>query len=354
VWAAILRASGKPDEIKEAKELLEPVAMGSPNVDLARAQLELARLDRELGDEAAKALYTKVIAQTNSREIRVETAKYLIDFSDDAGGREMFDELLKGNVADPPELLIEAARAHLLVGDHAGGADLLDRADKQGIKSWRYDRERGRLALRKGDYPGAALLLVKALDGSGDDLETMFLSAEVASADPVKFKELIEKVRTLSKTRIKEGPASLILTGKLLVKGEEAGKAYKAASDAMQKTAPPRLRAQAALGLAIVAYNNQDDPVALDALALATRLDPTLYEAYVYVSDILIGKNDLGKALEKAQAAAKYNPDNVDAYVMIGRVAHKQRNTKLLGEMLTKVGAIAPNSEQLKALQELR
>ncbi len=354
VYAAILRASGKADDIKEAKELLEPIAAGPPSVDLARAQLELARVDREIGDEAAKALYTKVIEKTNSREVRVETAKYLIDFSDDNGGREMFDELLKGNVMDPPDLLVEAARAHLLVGDHPGGADLLDRADKQGTKSFRYQRERGRLALRKGDYPGAALLLAKALDSSGDDLETIFLAAEVAGADPVKFKDLIDKLKSLSSARLKDGPGAKILTGKLLVKGDEAQKAYRSASDTMSKAAPPRLRAQAALGLAIVAYNIQDDPVALDALALAIRLDPTLYEAYIYVADILIGKNELPKALEKAQAAAKYNPDNVDAYVMIGRVAHAQRNRKLLAEMLTKVGAMAPNSDQLKTLQDLR
>ena len=61
-----------------------------------------------------------------------------------------------------------------------------------------------------------------------------------------------------------------------------------------------------------------------------------------------------GEDPEKAQAAAKYNPDNVDAYVMIGRAAHGKRDRKLLAEMLTKVGALAPNSEQLKALQSLR
>lgn len=353
-WAAILRASGKADEIKEAKELLEPVAAGSPSVDLARAQLELARLARDQGDETAKALYTKVIAQTNSRETRVETARYLIDFSDENGGREMLDELLKGDPMDPPDLLIEAARARMLVGDHAGGAELLDRADKAGTKSFKYSRERGRLALRKGDYPGAVLLLEKALETSGDDRETLYLAAEVASVDPDKFKDLAAKVKTLAKERLKDGPAMMILTGKLLLKGEEAQKAYNGAEVAMQKAAPPRLRAQAALGLAVVAYNNQDDPVALNALQLAIRLDPTLYEAYIYMADIHIGRKELAKALERAQAAAKYNPDNVDAYVMIGRVAAAQGNRKLLNEMLTKVGAIAPNSEQLKTLQSLR
>ena len=360
VWAAILRASGSPDDIKQAKELLEPIALGAPSVDLARAQLELARLDRELGDEAAKALYTNVIAQTNSREIRMETAKYLIDFSDDAGGREMFDELLKGNVADPPDLLVEAARAHLLVGDHAGGADLLDRADKAGTKTWKYDRERGRLALRKGDYNGAALQLTKALDKSGDDIETLFLIAEVSSSDLEKFKDLGAKLRATVKSRLKEGgPLAQLVIGKLTVqnkedKAQEGPKAFKAANEAMQKAAPPRLRAQAALGVAIVAYNIPDDPVALDALALATSLDPTLYEAYIYIADIQIGRKDYPKALEKAQLAIKYNPDSVDGYLMVGRVASETRNRKLYGDMLTKINSIAPNSDQLKALQSLR
>lgn len=359
VWAAILRASGSPDDIKQAKEVLEPVVIGAPSVDLARAQLELARLDRELGDEAAKTLYTKVIAQTNSREIRVETAKYLIEFSDDNGGREMFDELLKGNVADPPDLLVEAARAHLLVGDHTGGAELLDRADKANTKTWKYDRERGRLALRKGDYNGAALLLTKALEKSGDDLDTLFLLAEVSSSDLEKFKELGAKLRATVGSRLKDGPLAQLVIGKLTVqnkedKTQEGAKAFKAASDAMQKAAPPRLRAQAALGAAIVAYNIPDDPVALDALALAISLDPTLYEAYIYVADILIGKKDYQKALEKAQLAVKYNPDSVDGYLMIGRVASETKNRKLYGDMLTKINSIAPNSDQLKTLQGLR
>jgi tetratricopeptide (TPR) repeat protein len=357
VWAAILRSSGKPEDIKEAKELLEPLALnGTPSVDLGRAQLELARLYRDRGDPNAKQLYTKVIAQTGSREIQIETARFLIEFGEDKGGREMFDELLKGGESEPPDLLVEAARARMLVGDHPGGADLLIRAEKiQGMTKWKHERERGRLSLRKGDTAGAALLLGKALEGSGDDVETLFLAAEVAAADPAKFKELGDKVKSLGAARLREGsPEAKILTGKLLVKGEEAGKAYKAASDALgDKTAPPRRRAQAALGLAIVAYHNQDDPVALDAFELATSLDPTLYEAYIYVVDIQLGRKDAAKALVKAQLAVQYNPDNVDAYVMLGRVAAAQRNRKLLGEMLTKVGAIAPNSEQLKLLQSL-
>ncbi len=359
VWAAILRASGSPDDIKQAKDVLEPVASGAPSVDLARAQLELARLYREAGDEAAKALYTKLIAQTNSREIRMETAKYLIDFSDDTGGREMFDELLKGNVADPPDLLVEAARAHLLVGDHVGGAELLDRADKTSTKSWKYDRERGRLSLRKGDFNGAALQLTKALEKSGDDIETLFLLAEVSSFDLEKFKDLGIKLRATVKARLQEGPLAQLVIGKLTVqnkddKGQEGAKAFKAANEAMAKAAPPRLRAQAALGVAIVAYNIPDDPVALDSLAVAISLDPTLYEAYIYVADILIGKKDYQKALEKAQLAIKYNPDSVDGYLMMGRVASETRNRKLYGDMLTKINSIAPNSDQLKALQSLR
>lgn len=360
VWAAILRAQGSPDDLKQAKDVLEPIAItGAPSVDLARAQLELARLYREVGDEAAKTLYTKVIAQTNSRETRVETAKYLIDFSDDAGGRDMFDELLKGNVADPPDLLVEAARAHLLVGDHAGGTDLLDRADKAGSKSFKYERERGRLSLRKGDYYGASVYLTKVLDRSGDDIETLFLVAEIASTDAEKFKDLATKLRATVKSRLKDGPLAQLVIGKLTVqnkddKTQEGAKAFKAANDAMKKAAPPRLRAQAALGLAIVAYNNSDDPVALDALDLAIRLDPTLYEAYIYVADIQIGRKDYQKALEKAQLAVKYNPDSIDGYLMIGRVASETRNRKLYGDMLTKINSIAPNSEQLKSLQSLR
>jgi tetratricopeptide (TPR) repeat protein len=359
VWAAILRASGKKEDIKEAKELLEPVVAGAPSVDLSRAQLELARLLRDIGDSAAKQLYTKVIAQTGSREIQVETAKYLIEFGEDKGGREMFDELLKGTKTDPPDLLIEAARAHLLVGDHAGGADLLDQADKDDPKGertprWKYDRERGRLALKKNDTVDAALQLGKALESCGDNLETFFLAAEVVAADAAKFKELADKVSSLAKARIKDGPEAKILTGKLLFKGEDARKAYAQANEALGQTTTPRRRAQIQLGLAIVAYLGNSVPEALDLFELATVLDPTLYEAYIYLVDIHLERNEAAKAAERAKLAVQYNPDSVDAYMMMGRAAHAQRNKKLLAEMLTKVGAMAPNSDQLKLLQGLR
>jgi tetratricopeptide (TPR) repeat protein len=358
VWAAILRASGKAEDIAEAKSLLEPVAAGSPSIDLPRAQLELARLYREAGDPAAKGLYSKILQQTTSREIRVETAKYLIDFSDDAGGREMFDELLKVNDTDPPDLLVEAARAHLLVGDHAGGAALLDRAEKTNGSTWKYDRERARLMLRQGNFGGAALKLATAAEKSGDDLETLFLIAEAASTDLEKFKDTADKLRSLVKSRLKEGPLANLVIGKLTVqnkddKTKEGEKAFKAAEEAL-KAAPPRIRAQSALGAAVIAYNNQDDPVAIVALNLAIRLDPTLYEAYIYLADIRLGKNEFAVALDKAQLAAKYNPDSVDAYLMIGRAANGLRNRKLLAEMITKVSALAPNSDQLKLLQSLK
>jgi len=353
VWAAIQRNT--PDHREEAMGILEKLVAGPPGAALLRAQLELARAARELGDTRARDLYAKVLEVTSNPEVKLELATYLIEFQNPDGGRETFDDLLKNAGPQPrPEIVLEAARAHMLAGDHKGAMELLDRADKlPGVARWKYDRERGRLSLRRGDVNGAATSLEKALAGCGADTETFYLAAEVAAGDD-EHKPLHDLVSKLAGERLKNTPESKIVQGKLLLsKGEDASKLYDAAKNALEKKASPRRRAQAVLGLAIVAYNNRDDPTAIDRFDLAVTLDPSLYEAYVYLADIQKDK-DPKKALERARQALRYNPDNADAWMYLGIAAHKVGNRKVLKEAVTALGALAPSGEQLKALQQLR
>jgi tetratricopeptide (TPR) repeat protein len=231
------------------------------------------------------------------------------------------------------------------------------------VTRWKYERERGRLAFRKGAYNDAASAFESALEKCGDDIETFYLAAEIAVVDEKKpNQKLVDKIKKLAAERLKDRPERKIVDAKLLgSKGDEASKLYEAANVEIGKEMAPRRRSQVMLGRGIVAYNKDDDPGALAALDLAFTLDPTLDEAYLYYADIQRNK-DSGKereanlklALDRAQKAVEFNPDNVDAYVMVGAVAQKLGNRKLVTEMITKVGALAPNSEQLKALQQLR
>ncbi len=354
VWAAILRAGGVAAEREDARAYLEKVVNGPASADLMRAQLELARAYRDIGDTRAGDLYARVYEATGNPDVKLELATYLIDFKDPSGGRTTLDALLAA-AGDKPSatLVLEAARAHMLVGDHKRAAELLDQADKLAdTVRWKYDRERARLELRKADINGAALSIEKALDKCGDDAETFMLAAEIASSDD-KHASLADLVKKQVDGRLKDLPEAKIVKAKLLgSSGDEAAKLFDAAKLALDKAAPRR-KAQAHLGLGIVAYNLQDDPRALDSFEFATTLDPSLYEAYIYMADILKDK-DAKKALAKAQAAIAANPDNADGYVRLGFAAHKLGDRKMLAEAITKVNALAPQSQQLKDLQALR
>jgi hypothetical protein len=359
VYAAILRATNDPAARERAKVLLERVAVGAAGLDAARAQLELARVDRDLGDlRAARAAYAEA-SRGGSFDARLENGLLQIEDKDPAGGRETLEQLLK-EAGDHPSaaLLLETARARTLVGAHAEAAELLAAAEKApGVVRWQLDRERGRLALRKSDTAGAAQALARALDGCGSDLDTFILAADTISTDD-KQTALAQKLTGLIPTRLRGRPEVEIIAGKLdLAAGnrqEEADKAYNTARAALVKEkATPRRRAQAAYGLAAVAYFKRDDPSALAMLDLVIVEDPSIYPAYLFAAEITKPK-DPKKALGLAQQAAALNPDSLDAWKLVGTLAAQLNNRKLLSDAISRAGELAPGSDTLRQLQRLR
>jgi len=359
VYAAILRVSGDAAARDKAKAMLERVVAGPPGPETTRAQLELARIYRDLGDlREAGRIYTEA-SRSGSFEARFENGLLKIDDGDPTGGRETLEQLLK-EAADHPSaaLLLETARARALVGAHAGAAELLAAAEKApGVVSWQLDRERGRLALRKNDTAGAAQALVRALDGCGADPDTFILAADTVSTD-AKQAALAQKLGALVPTRLKGRPEAEIVAGKLdLAAGnrqDEAEKVYYTARDAFVKEkASPRRRAQATYGLAAVAYFRQDDPTALTMLDLVMVQDPSIYPAYLFAAEIARPK-DPRKALGLAQQAAALNPDALDAWKLIGTLAAQLGIRRLLNDAITRIGELAPGSDTLRQLQRLR
>jgi len=359
VYAAVLRASGDPAALDKAKAMLEHAVGSAPSPDGMRAQLELARINRDLGDmRAARAAYAEA-SRGGSFDARLESGLLQIETGDPSGGRETLELLLKEAGEHPSwSLLIETARARTLIGAHAGAAELLALADKApGKVAWQLDRERGRLALRKGDIAGAAQAVVRALDSCGDDLDTFILAADTFSTD-VKQATLAQKLKALVPTRLKGRPEAEIIAGKLdLAAGnrqDEAEKAYNAARDALVKgKASPRRLAQADYGLAAISYFKQDDPNALSYLESVFLRDPSIYSAYLFAAEIEKPK-DPKKAFARAQQAAAFNPDSLDAWRLIGTLAAQLGNRKLLNDAITRVGELAPGSDVLHQLQRLR
>ncbi|MDB4956183.1 MAG: Tetratricopeptide 2 repeat protein [Myxococcales bacterium] len=357
-YAAVLRASGDPAARDKAKAMLEKVVTGPPGVDVARAQLELARIQRDSGDfRAARATYAEAVRGGNL-DARLESGVLLIDTSDPAGGRETFDLMLKEAGDHPTTLLVlEGARARMLVGDNRGAEQLLAlAAQASGSLSWKLDRERGRLAIRKGDYAGAVAPFTRALDTCGDDGETFLLAADAATADEAQA-PLLEKLKKLAPERLKGRPEALIVSGKLLLaakKDAEAEQVYQAAKKALDaEKASPRRQAQAHIGLAVAAYNRNDDPTAKQELELVIVMDPSLYSAYLFAAEILRAKEGR-KALAYAQRATMLDPDNLEGWLSLGTIAHAVGDRRTLADAIGKLSAIAPASVQLISLQKLR
>jgi tetratricopeptide (TPR) repeat protein len=360
-YAAVLRATGDPAARDTAKALLERAIGSGSSPDTVRAKLELARLDRDLGDlRAARAVYGDA-GRAGSFEARLESALLQIDTGDPRGARDALDQLL-GETGDRASaaLLVEAARARTLTGAHAGADELLARAGRApGAVAWRVDRERARLMIRRSDYPGAAQALLHALDGCGADLDAFLLAADTISADP-KQSSLATKLKALVPVRLKGRPEIDIIAGKLDLaasprpRHEDAEKHYHAARDALvaQKATPRRL-AQADYGLAAMAYDKTDDPTAVSLLELVVFEDPSIYEAYLFAAEIARTKNPK-KALELSQQATGFNPDSLEAWRIVGTLAAQLGNRKLLTEAINRVGELAPSSDTLHQLQKLR
>jgi len=359
-YAATLRATGEPEARDKAKALLERVVASGPGPDVARAQLELARLDRDLGDgNGARAAYAEA-SRAGNFDARLESGVLLIETGDPRGGHETLEQLVK-QVGDqaPAGLLIETARARTLMGDHRGAFDLLAVADKApGVARWQVDRERGRIALRKGDFVGAAQSLGRALDGCGGDLESFLLAADAVSADD-KLTELASKLKALMPARLKGKPELGIIAGKLALAAnqfDDALKHYTAAREALiRDNALARRLAQCDFGLGATAYFRHEDAEATSRLKLVTGYeDPSIDAAYLFAAELDRGK-DPDKALSTAQQAVAYNPDSVDGWKMVGTIAAQlPRQRRLLDEAINRVGDLAPGSEALHQLQKLR
>ncbi|MGN6108679.1 MAG: tetratricopeptide repeat protein, partial [Kofleriaceae bacterium] len=357
-YAAILRATQDPASRDQARGILERVVAGAPSATVARAQLELARLHREVGDmRLARTAYEEA-SRGGAREARLETGLLQIEDRDPGGGRDTIDQLVKeaGDRATPA-LLLEAARARRLAGDHAGAVQLLDALDKQpNLVRWQYDRERGRLALRRGDLAGATQALTRALDGCEDDAETFLLAAEAAGADPAQA-ALADKLRQLAPKRLKgRSEASIVVAKLALAEGnnDDADKAYATAKTAQEKEhATPRRQAQVNFGRAVIWYNTKEDKRALSDLDLAISQDPSIYDAYLFKAELLREK-DPKRAFELAGTAVAYNPDYLAGWEMFGTLAHGLKKRSELATAVARVGELAPNSEALRQLQSLR
>ena len=353
VNAAILRRD--PATRDKAQRLLEQLVTGAGGPALTRAQLELARLFRDAGDFAAARKAYATASASGNFEARLESGLLAIEDRDPIGGRETLDALLKQAGAHPSaKLVLETARARMLAGDHTGAATLLASADKlPNVPMWQLQRERGRLHLRRGDIKAAITELGSALEGCGSDAETFLLATDAATAD--EKSGLTDKIRALLPGRLKGSAEAQIVTGKLLLatgKIAEAEATYRAARDRLRaEKASARRVAQANFGLAVVAYQKEHDPEAMDEFRVVINDDPSIYDAYLFQADL---DKDVVAAFESAKVAVKYNADYPRAWHVLGKLAAKNHDQATLADAIAHLKLLAPGSEELGELEKLK
>ena len=365
-FAAVLRATGDPTQLHRAQLLLEGLTAGKLTPAVLRAKVELARVYRDSGDlRAARDAYGQAAA-AGSVDARLDSGTLLIDDRDPKAGYDTLEELVKSlGDAVTPNVLIEAARAAMLVGDHAGAQAHLDAADKlKGVVRWQLDRERARLAFRRGDIAGAAQAVTRALDSCGADTETFLLAADTVYADlamsddktPPKQGDLASKVTALTADRLVGRAEGAIVTGILALgagKTDDATNAYKHAADQLDTDkASSRRRARASYGFAILAYNAHNLPEAKSQLDIVIGQDPSMYSAYLYRADVLGEQKDKKGALADALQAVAYDPELIDGWYFVGKYAHDLADKKTQDVAIAKLTAIAPDSPHLRELQQ--
>jgi tetratricopeptide (TPR) repeat protein len=345
-YAAVLRRGDK-DARDKAKVILEKV-VSTPlsGVDLSRAQLELARVDRDLGDVRGAIAHYAEAAKTGSVDARVESGLLQIDNKDPVGGRETLEGVLRGAAKPPASLLLDVARARMLVGDHAGATAALDQAaSAPGVEKWRLDRERARLALRRDDARAAAPLIGKALDGCGDDAETFLVAADVPVLDPSQSALADRLAKELKRLAKRPGEAQLV-TGKLAIaagKYDEAERAFATATDLLKsESASSRLIAQAYYGSLLVAYYKNDEPTAMNKVEFIVAADPSLYAAYEASGFMLKDRKQSRSALDQLKKAVALDPELVTAWIEIGQLAAGLGDKAQLQQAIDKLQKLSP------------
>jgi tetratricopeptide (TPR) repeat protein len=292
-----------------------------------------------------------------SRAVRLESAVLLVDDGDAAGGRDALARLAADG-KDDGHVQVELARAQILTGELANAAATLERAEQAGAPKLRVARERGRLALRKRDVAAAVSGLEAAAKAAPDDLETRLLLMDtyLVGNNLTGAQQLADEL-----TRTYPGrPETHLARGRLELFGgrpQEALKQFTKARELMDKS-PRRQRADAGYWLAQAAYASGDLPRAKAILLEATATDAFHADAWSVRATVLSELADFGGAAQAAEKAIALDPDNVDAYFVLGEALALSRRVKEsrkpLEEYIRRAGPEGARVEDARALLKKR
>lgn len=339
-YAEALRSSGEYDQARAVLDAVQKAPSPPP-----RTYLELARIARDQGRwvearnayadaierlkgaDGAVSVDARLTARTEARtEARLEAVRVALDTGDRIGAREAIQAMAKeGATRNNGSVLVEAARSHTLDGAHEQAAEYLERAaalaapPQPGLA-----RERGRLALRRGDAKAAARELEAVRSMAGGDPETLLLliEADLALGKGEAAAALYEEVAR----RPSVNPAVLSLVAGLVAaaggKPDEALAAFeKARALQTERNAAPRHIAQVDFltGRTLFEYDRLRE--AEKALEKAIRADPTRADPYFVLGMVEYGGGDFGDAADAFEEAIQRDAASLpEAWFYLGEV----------------------------------
>jgi len=336
-YAAALRLSG---DAAGARTVLTKLGEQRPSdASDRRILVEQARVERAEGafDKAAE-LYAKASAAApGALEPRLEAAQLALDRGDPDGARSQLDALDKelGSGA----VVVEAARAHIITGDHAGAAALLDRASKASAPAWKLARERGRLYLRQFDHARAIVELERAKSLESDDQETRALLMEAYVAGKNErgaARELVDVTKGFRGAAIVALARGMEALTRSLPR-DAAGEFARSYNTSVDAKATPRELGRAAYWAGRSYYLDGDLKRAADWLGKALTRDASQADAHFLLGQIAYesGKGDV--MIKRFEKSVELDPSgNPSAWYFIGEFhAGRKRNEQARAALQT-------------------
>jgi tetratricopeptide (TPR) repeat protein len=278
---------------------------------------------------------------------RLVAAVLVVDNGYAAGARESLDGMAADANADG-NVLVEAGRVHVLVGDLTGAKQLLDRAETTATAPrWQIARERGRLALRERSFPVAIEALERAASLEPTDGETrlLLIDAHLAREDAPAARKVLDDVIK----RFAGLPEAQLATGRVRLYADaidEAREAFVKAKDQLERShAAPRWIADATYWLARTTYYGGDPNRAHALAAQAVGLDPSLADAYMLLGEIDAEKSSWKLSARSFAKVTELDPRNADAFFGLGEGAFKSKQKKVARAALAKYLELAPTGD---------
>ncbi|HEX8953125.1 MAG TPA: tetratricopeptide repeat protein, partial [Polyangia bacterium] len=287
--------------------------------------LALAKLDHDVGNFDAARQDLKTLLDTNAAyaPARRELALLALDSGDAVAARDELDALLASDENVDLETLMNAARAHLMLGDGQGAEERIVRAQKlpQAPQAAEELIDLHARALLAEHHPLEAAAMLKKAVPNALRGETLALLMD-AYLDVEQYDKAKEVVRT-APMRARTGVDLLVARARLAIERGRDTVAEEFASEAIARLRGPRApRALKAEAYAILGRSQYEQGLfrpAVRSLKAATELDPRMARAWYNLGLVDFDLKHLSDAGAAMESAVKADALYADAWYYLGR-----------------------------------